>query len=225
MNGLKELPQDRNSGRSQAAGALEAKFAWQFFEIPAQDSNSVGETEKAGIAADLADDAQNADGTELLEDIGIAEDGGLDRFRLIDGLMLPDGRKNGGDPGLREAHLAEDNRGLGAGVGDVVPAGEIFGILGTVTDKNAEIVQPGSGGDNLLVVRNIGADGPGQFDQAGLVPELIHRAGLGFHEMGEAIKSCGGHDTFVIFRREVCSGRITRRPGEFSSALATVPFL
>jgi hypothetical protein len=42
------------------------------------------------------------------------------------------------------------------------------------------------------------------------VPELIHRAGLGFHVMGQPVDRVGGHDTFVIFHRAICSGRIPK---------------
>ncbi len=88
MHGLKELLQDCNSGRGQATGALKAQLTGKSLEIPAQDGNCVGKTRKPRVAADFADDAQDADGAELFEDVGVTEDGGLDRLRLIAGLVL-----------------------------------------------------------------------------------------------------------------------------------------
>jgi hypothetical protein len=188
MDGQKELLEDRNPGRSHAARALEAQFARQFLEIPVQDGDGVSKAREARVAADLADDAQNTDGAELLKDIGVAEDGGFDCFRLVAGLVLLNSRKDGGNLVLGEARLAKDNGGVGAGIGDVIPAGQVVRILGAMSDKDAEIVEPGSGGDNVAVMREIGAEGLGEFDQAGLVTELIHRASLDFHELGQSIE-------------------------------------
>lgn len=208
MYGLKELLQDCNSGRCQPAGALEAEFARQILDIASQNGDRIGKARKTGIAADFADRAQNANGAELLEDVGVAEDGGLDRLRLVAGLMLPEAGEDAGDFPFGELHLAEDAGDMGTGVSHVIPMGEFFRIIGAMTDKDAEIVQPGSGSDNFAVMGDVGADQPGQFDQPGLMPEFIHRAGLGFDEMGQPIKDRGTHDTFVIFRKPFCRGRI-----------------
>jgi hypothetical protein len=213
MYGLKELLQDRNSGRSQAAGTLEAQFAGELLEVPAQDGHGIAEAGKARIAADLADGAQNAHGPELLEDVGVAEDGRLEGLRLVAGLVLKDGRDYCGYLLLREAHLAEKARGMGTGVSDMVPAREIFRIRRAMTDEDAQIVQPGSGNHNVAVMREIGAEDPGQLDQAGLMAKLIHRAGLGFNVEGQLLKG-SSHETFVIFHEPDCSSRIPEEPAE-----------
>jgi hypothetical protein len=220
MHGLKELPQNCNSGPSQTAGTVEVKLARQFLKIPAQDSNCVGETGKAGIPSDLADRAQNADGAQLFKDVGIAEDGGFDGVGLVAGLVLPNGREYGGDLVLREAHLAEDVRGKGAGVGNVVPAAEVVRILGSVAYKDTEVVQPGGGDNDVPVVGMVRANRPSELDQAGLVTEFIPREGLRFYVMSQSIEGVGRHDTFVICRMpaycETMQGsRVSTLPGGF----------
>jgi hypothetical protein len=45
------------------------------------------------------------------------------------------------------------------------------------------------------------------------VAEFIHRAGLGFHVLGQSIEDIRSHETFVIFRMPVGSGRISWRTG------------
>jgi hypothetical protein len=109
MHGLKKLLQDCNAGRSQAAGTLKAKFAGELIEIALQDGNGIGKARESGIAAHLADGAQNADGAELFENVGVAKDGGLDGRRLVAGLVLPDGLEDCGDFVFGKAHLAQDD--------------------------------------------------------------------------------------------------------------------
>lgn len=208
MHGFEELPQDRNSGRSQTAGALKAQLARQDVEIPLQGGNGVGKTGKARIAADLADDAQDADGAQLLENVGVAENDGLNGFGFVAGLVLPDGREDGGDFVLREARIVENFRGLGTSIVNMVPAGEFGWILRAVADKDAEIVQPGGGDDDVPVVDKIGTKGLSQGKQTRLVAEFVHRESLGFNIMGELFEDRTGHRTFVTYRVIECGIKI-----------------
>ena len=200
MHRLEELPQDRNSGRSQTAGALKAQLARQDVEIPPENGNGVGKAGKARIAADLADDSQNSDGAQLLENVGVAKNGGLDGCGLVAGLVLPDGCEDGRDFVVGEAGCAEDFRSAGTSIVNMVPAGEFDWILGAVADKDAEVVQPGSRSDNVAVVDNVGANGLGQVQETRLVAEFVHREGLGFDVTGELFEGRTGHGTFVTYR-------------------------
>jgi len=212
MHGLKKLPQDCHPGCSQTAGALKAEQLRKILEITMQGGNGISETGEAGVTAHLTDNAEDADGAELLEDVGIAKDRGLNGRGLVCRLVLPDRGQHGGNFSLGKARLTEDAGCVGAGVGDMVPAGKLFRVFRAVTRENAEIVKPGGGGNNLAVVREIRADGTSQFNQAGLMPEFIHRPGLGFHVSGQSIQGVRGHDTFVIFQGPVQSGRIREMP-------------
>jgi hypothetical protein len=88
-----------------------------------------------------------------------------------------------------------------------------------MTDEDAEVMQPGSGEDNLAVVDEAGTDIEGQLNQAGLMAEFIHRLSLRFHVIGQMIEGIGGHETFVIFWSAACSGRIAGGTREFNSAV------
>jgi len=213
MRCFKKLPQDCHPRSNETASAVEAKLAGQVLEVPAQDGDGVAEAREAGIAADFADGTKDADGAELLKDVSIAENGGLDSFRLVARLMLPDDGENGRNLRLGEARLTEDSRGMGAGIGDVVPTGQFLRVFGAMSGKNTEIVQPGGSDDNLAVMGKIGAKEPGQLHQAGLVAEFIHRPSLGFDVLGQPVKGSGGHDTFVIFHKSFDRDRIRWESG------------
>src|SRR5579875_1216226 len=85
-----ELPQGGDARLGQALGGLEAELPGQFVQVAAEGGNGLGEAGKAGIAADFADGAEDANCPELLQDIGITKEGGLQGLGLVVGLVLAD---------------------------------------------------------------------------------------------------------------------------------------
>jgi hypothetical protein len=192
-----KIREDADARLSEAAGRLKPDFAGQLIQIAEQYCCRIRESGKTGIAADFADGAQDADPPELLEDIGVAQDGGLQRRGVIFGLMLADAVEDGGDFVLREACLTQDLRSTGAGIGYVVPEFQGFGIFGAIADKNTKIVEPGGGANHVSIVVKAGADGLGQLVEAGLVAEFVAGACLFQNDPAEDPEVMGCHRTFV----------------------------
>jgi len=202
LDGGEEGFEDCDAGFGEAAGGVQSDLARQMLERAAQRGDRVGEARKTGIAADLTDGTQDADGTELLEDIGVAEDDGFGGGGVVPGLMLADDLEDGGDFRFGEAGVAEDLRGVGAGVSDMIPAGEFLGILGAVADEDAEIMKPGGGQNDVAVVVESDADGVDERLQAGLVSKFVDGAGLIPDEVAEPVEGTGLHITFVPQMRQ-----------------------
>jgi hypothetical protein len=197
IHGGEKVAQDADARRGKTACGIEANLAWQLVQTAAQGSDGVGEAGKAGIAADLAHGAQDADSSELLEDVGVAQNRGFEGGGGVFGLVLPYGLEDGGNFGIGEAGIAENRRGLGAGVGDVIPAAEGFRFFRAVADEDAEIVKPGGGADHVLVVMEAVANRKCKRLQAGLVAELIHRPGLFQNETLENLDVTRLHRSLV----------------------------
>lgn len=132
-----ESLENEDAGLGEAACGVEANVAGEMLEAAAQGSNGVRKAREAGIAADLADGPQDTDGPQLLEDVGVTEDDRLRGGWLVFGLVLAHDLKDGGDFLFREARVAQDLGGMGAGVRDVIPAGEIVGIFRAIADEDA----------------------------------------------------------------------------------------
>jgi hypothetical protein len=197
IDGGEKIAQDADARRGEKACGIEANLAWQLVQAAAQGGDGVGEAGKAGIAADLANGAQDADGSELLEDVGVTQNRGFEGGGEVFGLVLPYGLEDGGNFGFGEAGIAENRRGLGAGVGDVIPAAEGFRFFRAVADEDAEIVKPRGGADHVLVVLEAVANCKCKRLQAGLVAELIHRPGLFQNETLKDLDVTRLHRSFV----------------------------
>lgn len=205
MNRVEELPQDRSAGNGQPARTLEPQLAGKFVEVPAQDGDGIGEAGEPGIPADFAHDAKDADGAELLEDVGVAQEGGFDGIGLVLGLMLPDNAEDGRDFGLGKSNISKDLGGSVAGIGHMIPAGESCGVFGAMAHKDTKVMEPGCGGQDVSIVVDSGADGVHEGDQTGLVPEFVDRTCLRFDELGQPKDGIGSHETFVTFWTLLCS--------------------
>ena len=92
---LQEIPQDGDARLGENAGALEADSAGQLIEIATEHGDRIGEPREPRIAADFAHRAEDSNGAQLLKDVGIADDGGLEGRRFIGGLVLADDLENG----------------------------------------------------------------------------------------------------------------------------------
>lgn len=158
-NSGEEGLKDVDSWLSEAASGVEADFAGEFVQRAAERGDGVGEAGEAGVAADFANGAEDADGAELFEDVGVAEDDGFEGGGRVFGLVQTDRVEDGGDFLLREAGLAQDDRRLRAGIGHMIPGDEGIQFLGAIADKNAEVMEPGGGFDDVAIVVEIGADG------------------------------------------------------------------
>jgi hypothetical protein len=197
IDGPQKLPQDSDAGLGEMAGALKADFPGQLIEIAPKHSDSVGKSRKPGVATDFAHRPEDADGAELLKDVGVAQDGGFEGLRFVMGLVLPYGTEDSRNLLSGETNLAKNVGGSRAGISNMIPLGKLVGILGAMPDKNAEIMEPGRGADHVAVVREIGADFEGQSVQAGLVAKLIHRTRLLLDVTNQNANVIGFHETFV----------------------------
>lgn len=180
IDGLQKRLQNGDAWLGQTAGTLQPQLVRQFAQIASEHRNRVRKAGKTRIAANLADRAENADGAELLENVGVAEDGGFECRRFVFGLVLANDIQHGRDFGLRKTCIAQDLRCMGAGIRDVTPAGEFGGLFGTIPDKDAEVVQPGRGADHVAIVAEIGADDRRQNIQTRLVTKFVDRTCLIF---------------------------------------------
>lgn len=161
LDGAKKCLEDSDTGLGEATRAVEPNSGRQILEAAAKSGDGVCEEWETGIAAHFADGAQDADGAELFQDIGIAEDGGFDAARLVLRLMLADHIEDRRNFFLRETQMAQNGRRTGAGEGNVIPSAEFKGIIGAVANEDAEVVQPCGGANDIRVVIKAGADHPG----------------------------------------------------------------
>jgi hypothetical protein len=196
-DGGEKVRKDSNAGFGEAASGFETDFAGELIERASQRGNGIGEAMESRVAADFADGAQDADGAELLEDVGIAEDGGFEGRGLVAGLVLADAVEDGGDFGFGKAGFAEDLRGALAGESHVVPAAEGLGIFGAVADEDAEVVKPGRCADDIAIVVEAGADGFRERVQARLMAEFVDGASLFRNDPLQDLEVMGFHTKFV----------------------------
>jgi hypothetical protein len=197
FNGGEEGLEDDDAGFGEAAGGVEPNLAREVVEIAAQRGDGISEAREAGIAAHLADGAQDANGAQLLENIGIAKNGGFRRGGLILGLVLAHDLKDGGNFRFGEAGVAQDLRRVGAGIGNVIPPGEFLGTFGAIANENAQVVKPGGSHNDLVVVVQAGADRFDECLKAGLVSKFIDRPGLLPNQVPKTIEGTRVHVTFV----------------------------
>jgi hypothetical protein len=97
IEGEEELAQDLDPGQSEFAGGVEADVGREGVECALEAVAGVGEGVEAGVGAELGGGAEDADGAELLQDIGVAEQGGFEAGGLVVGLMLADAGEDGGE--------------------------------------------------------------------------------------------------------------------------------
>ena len=126
VGGGEEGTEGGDAGFGEGAGLGKEDEGRQGFKGAGEGGEGVGEDVETGVAADFADGAEDANGSELLEEVGVAEDGGLNGGGGELGLVGADGFENGGDFGFGKADVAEDRGRLGDRVGSVVPADEEF---------------------------------------------------------------------------------------------------
>lgn len=167
-----------DAGFGEGAGLGEVDEGREGFEGFFEGGDGVGEGVEAGVAADFAGGAEDADGTELFEDVGVAEDGGFEGFGREGRLVGADALEDMDDFGAGETEGAEDGGRVLHGVGDVIPVVKLFGVVGAMAEEDAEIVQPACGVDDVVVIRHALADLLGEGVEAGLVAEFFD--GLGF---------------------------------------------
>ncbi len=197
ISGLEEGIEEGDSGRSEAPRGIQTDAAGKRRQIAPQRGYGIRKAEEAGVAADFADRPQNADGAELLEDVGVTQNGGLKGGGLIVRLVLADDIEDSGNFIFRKARTAQDSGCMRAGVSDVIPVAELFGIFGAVADEDAEIVQPGSGTDDVAVVFKAGSDQLGQTVEAGLMAKFVDGESLFPNEVVKGLKVIHRHEMVV----------------------------
>ena len=78
-----------------------------------------------------------------------------------------------------KAELLEDLGHLAGGIGDMVPRGQRGGVFRAMADEDAEIVQPGGGMKDVVIVGLTLGQAFGELVKPGLVAELVRRLRLG----------------------------------------------
>jgi hypothetical protein len=199
-NGGEEVLKDVDSWFSETAGGFKADLTGKLVEPAAEGGDGVGKAGEAGVAADFADGAKDADGAELFEHIGVAEDDGFEGGGGVFGLVLADGVEDSGDFLFGEAGLAQDGGCLRAGIGHMIPGSEGVQFLGAIADKNAKVMEPGSGFDDVAIVVEIGADGGCKRGHTRLVAEFVDGEGLFQNDTAEGLQVIRRHTTFVSQR-------------------------
>ena len=112
----------------------------------------------ARVAAHFGQRAQGPDGAELLEDVGIAQNGGFGGVGIVERLMRADGLAHavkliGGKPAGGKEFPGARN-----GVGNVVPALQFCLAHGPVPDIDAQVVHPCGGKEHVVVIVHAFAD-------------------------------------------------------------------
>lgn len=198
IHSVKKGLKDGNPRGGKPAGRIEADPAWKRRQVAPQGGNGIREEMEPRIAADLADGAQDADGAQLLEDIGVAQDGRFDGAGLVVWLMLANDFQHRRYFALLKARLAQDGRSALTGVRYMIPAAKLLNIGRPMPDEDTEIVKPGSGADHIAVIFQPGSHLLGEAIEARLVAEFVDGKGLFPNEIVKCLK--------VIHRHEnVCS--------------------
>jgi hypothetical protein len=128
------------------------------------------------IAADLYGCAQQADGPQLLEYIGVAKQGTFHGSWFVLWLMMADRLCDPVEFFRGKSPCPEEFPALLDGVWDVIPAGKLLWILRTVAKKHTKVMHPGGGEENVVVVLHAFTDVGGEGVEPGLVAEFVDGA-------------------------------------------------
>src|SRR5277367_948235 len=93
----------------------------------------------------------------------------------------------------RKSSFGEDDGGAVARVFHVVPLPQEFRIFGAIANKDADIVEPRRGIDDVVIVGLTFSYGACKRIQTGLMPIFIHRARLAVNEVGDQSAKIQSH--------------------------------
>jgi hypothetical protein len=182
VQGVEEGPECRDARRGESTGGFEGYLRRECVDRALQAVACVGEGAEARVGAELGGGAEDADGADLLEDVGIAEERGFYAAGRVVGLVLADAVEHSGNFSLGETEVPENVGSALAGVDDVVPLAELLGVFRAVADEDAEVVEKGGGEEYVVVVVGRGCDGSGDLlgecVEARLVGVLVPRVGF-----------------------------------------------
>jgi len=158
---------------------------WQFkqcrqaLQVAPQSLNSVGMAHEPRVAAYFADDAENRDGSELFQQIGIPQQRAFKAGRLARGQVRPDSFKGCGNLVLREPELPENRRHFSGRIRHVVPGRKRRRFFRPMPDEDPEVMHPGRRIQDVVIVGFVFCQPPSEAVQPRLVAELIRRLCLG----------------------------------------------
>jgi len=187
------------------ARGIKTNFCWQIGQASAKDSDDLRELREPGIPAYFADIAQDADCAELFEDVRITQDNGLDDCGVVSGLMRSNCFEDSGNFLRRKVSASQNLWDMLAGIGDVIPFGKLFGIFGTMTDEDSEIMKPGRRVDDIIVIVQTCANLLCQSIEPWLVPVFVYWTGIVLDKLRDGIAKIWQHKSSLAeeFQRAV----------------------
>ena len=112
--------------------------------------------------------------------------------------------QHGRDFTFRKPELPQHARRLAVRIGDMVPGRQRRRVFRTMADKHPEVVQPGRGKEDVIIVRLPLGQALRELVKPGLVAELIRRLRLGADVINK-----GGSVSGLIHDDPICSGART----------------
>ena len=116
-----------------------------------QNRNQSRKRGVAGIAANLGNGAEGADGTELLKNISIAQQDGFILDWMVERLMCSDGGCDGVELFGRKTQCGKEFSGAGNRIGNMVPVRNFCRIGGAMTHKDTQIMHPRCSEEDIVV--------------------------------------------------------------------------
>jgi hypothetical protein len=116
----------------------------------------IGKPVEARVATQLGSCAEDADGAELLEDVGVAKQGCLEGVRLSLRKMLADAGNDRSNLFRREVEADQQGGCLPGRIGHVVPSLELGWRMRAMAKEDAKVVQICCGKDDVVVIAKRG---------------------------------------------------------------------
>lgn len=143
-----------DAGCSKGTGTSEPELAGEGLQSTIEHGQNVADAMVARIATDFDEGTRDANGSELLEEISVAEDDALGGGGLVARFVGLNGECDGGKLFLGKFPLAQEAISGGECVGNMIPLRQFVRVGGTVAGEDAEIVHP-RGSNQYIKVRGM----------------------------------------------------------------------
>jgi hypothetical protein len=170
--------QQLNTRLSQRARGIEVKLSRESFQRCSEGSRRRREIGEPAITANLGNRAHDANGSELFEDISVTEDFTLNGRGNSGWLMCANGFHDRGNLRGWKLNVTQYLRRLGDCIGGVVPGCERLRVFRAMTNEHADVVQPGCGKHDIVIVDVVLSYFQCQGVQPRLMTELLYGTSL-----------------------------------------------
>ena len=157
------------------------------FGVALENVESVFECSKTGVTADFADGAENADRTELFENVRIAQENAFERGRFARWKVGSDGFDDGRDFLRRKAEPLKQTRRFSDCVSNVVPLRERDRVFWTMADEDADVMEPRGGIKDVVFERLILCELFCEFVEARLMGKFVRGICLGADVVSDGV--------------------------------------